>query len=325
MSYFILIVTAILTCLPEPGPVGDVQPRVQANDVAQQTTICDLKKDPAAFNHKLVKLTGFVSHGFEDFAVYDPECSDWPQIWVEYGGTQGSNTMYCCGRPAKETRPSDVSVENIKIPLVNDEQFQRFNQMLEKEYDSTMRATIIGRYFSGSQEKYPNGKVGWSGYGHMGCCSLLVIQQVVSIDPHDRADLDYRSSPDQPDIDKVGCGYKILSNDWRFSQALSLQREAESGERAWAFDDPAKVAREVIAKEIGNTDAAIVDLKTNRAAHGRFVYTWKPARTKTTYMVVVSRPYTLSFYAKNPQRVSWIPIAAYKAGCDGNNSVQRIK
>lgn len=203
--------------------------------------------------------------------------------------------------------------------------FSKFNKIIEKEYDSTTHATVIGLFFSGEQTKYPNGRVDWSGYGHMGCCSLLVIQQVVSVDSHERTDLDYRSSPDQPDTNKVGCGYNILSRDWRFSQALSLQRKAESGERAWAFDDPARVAREVIAEQAGDGVASIVSLKTTRSAQGRVVYTWKPPKTKTTFMVVVSRPYTLSFYATDPKKVSWIPIAAYKAGCDGDNSVPRIK
>jgi hypothetical protein len=322
MSYFTLIVTLVAACILQTNSGGSGALVTTADDVAQQVTVCALKKDPAAFNHKLVKLTGFVSHGFEDFGVYDPQCADWPQIWLEYGGSKGSDTMYCCGISPKESRPSDVSVEGIEIPLVNDDQFQRFNQTIEKEYDSTTRVTIIGRFFSGKLVTYPSGRAHWSGYRHMGCCSLLAIQQVLSVEAHDRKDLDYRSSADQPDIDKVGCGYNILSDDWRFTQALSLQRQAESGERAWAFDDPARVAREVIARESGNSEAAIVDLKTSRTAQGRFVYTWKPKRTKTTFMVVVSRPYTLSFYAKNSQRVSWIPIAAYKAGCDRENEIE---
>jgi hypothetical protein len=32
-------------------------------------------------------------------------------------------------------------------------------------------------------------------------------------------------------------------------------------------------------------------------------------------MVVVSRPYMLSFYAKNPKRVAWVLIGAYKMSC----------
>src|SRR5580704_11993161 len=50
------------SALPEPMP----EP--------QQVTICELTKDPAAYNQKLIEVTGFVSHGFEDFTFLDPSC-----------------------------------------------------------------------------------------------------------------------------------------------------------------------------------------------------------------------------------------------------------
>ena len=37
-------------------------------------TVCQLKSDPPAYNHKLVEVTGFVSHDFEDFTLFDPTC-----------------------------------------------------------------------------------------------------------------------------------------------------------------------------------------------------------------------------------------------------------
>jgi hypothetical protein len=42
-------------------------------------------------------------------------------------------------------------------------------------------------------------------------------------------------------------------------------------------------------------------------------------------MVVVSRPFLLSFYAKDPKRVAWVVIAAYDSSCGTTNSVTRIK
>ncbi|MDP9339082.1 MAG: hypothetical protein M3P45_09460, partial [Acidobacteriota bacterium] len=32
-------------------------------------TYCDLAKDPKIYNHALVRLTAFVTHGFEDFSL----------------------------------------------------------------------------------------------------------------------------------------------------------------------------------------------------------------------------------------------------------------
>ena len=45
-----------------------------------KVSVCELKRDPLAFNHKLVEVTGFISHGFEDFTLFDPECSEWPGV-----------------------------------------------------------------------------------------------------------------------------------------------------------------------------------------------------------------------------------------------------
>jgi hypothetical protein len=45
----------------------------------------------------------------------------------------------------------------------------------------TVEATLTGRYFSGDKLELPNGEVAWQGYGHLGIASLLVIQQVISV------------------------------------------------------------------------------------------------------------------------------------------------
>lgn len=172
-------------------------------------TLCQLRNDPAAYNHKLIEVTGFISHGFEDFTLFDPSCSSWPNIWLEYGGTAASGTMYCCGVTAARSRPKQLVVENLTIPLVDDEYFRQFDKLIQRSPDSVVHATIVGRFLAGEQIKYAKG-VSWSGYGHLGCCSLFVIQQVIAVDPQVRNDLDYGASPDQPDLKKVGCGYKIL-------------------------------------------------------------------------------------------------------------------
>src|SRR5205085_4356783 len=120
-----------------------------------KVTLCQLKNDRAAYNHKLVELTGFVSHGFEDFTLFDPSCSSWLDVWLEYGGTQASGTMYCCGVSADRSRPKTLVVENISIPLTVDNQFREFDGMLQRSPDTTLHATIIGRFLSGRQVKYP--------------------------------------------------------------------------------------------------------------------------------------------------------------------------
>jgi hypothetical protein len=146
-----------------------------------KVTVCDLKKDSAAYNHKLVQVTGAVSHGFENFTLLDSACPGWPGVWVEYGGQLNSGTMYCCGVSAARKRTKPLIIEGISLSLVTDQQFHKLDQVVQRRSGSTARATLIGRFFAGKK-----GAVGldeWGGFGHMGCCSLFVIQRVVSVEP----------------------------------------------------------------------------------------------------------------------------------------------
>src|SRR5436305_14399064 len=70
---------------------------LRCGPAATDVTLCDLLKDPGRYNHRLVQVTGFVSHGFEDFTLFDPRCpSEEASIWLECGGTVASGTFYCC-------------------------------------------------------------------------------------------------------------------------------------------------------------------------------------------------------------------------------------
>ena len=71
-------------------------------------------------------------------------------------------------------------------------------------------------------------------------------------------------------------------------------------------------------------DENSIKLKLKRRAPGRFVYEWRPKKEGNYYIVVITRPYVLSFYAKNANRVTWVVRAAYEAGCDYNMRDRRI-
>jgi hypothetical protein len=283
---------AIATCEETPQPV----------------TVCELKSDPAAYNHKLVEITGFISHGFEDFTLFDPTCPSWPGVWLEYGGK----------------RSREPKVEDIPIPLADNEQFRQFDKLINPPFrsgahGSVVHATLSGRFFSGRQMKYPKGTF-WGGYGHLGCCTLLAIQGVKSVDPQNRNDVDYGEVYDQPDIVRAGCGFRVLTP----IDPLKAQQQADLDPHDWIFDDPERVASEALAR-FANVETSSVALKEKRKWQGRHVYEWKPVGKADTYMVVVSRPYELSFYARDPKRVAWVVAAAYVSSCGKKNSVTRIK
>jgi hypothetical protein len=158
----------------------------------------------------------------------------------------------------------------------------------------------------------------------MGCCSLLAIQQIKSVSPQDRDDLDYGASPDQPNIGRKRCGYSFLTPIEPAEDLIKAQQQADRGDRDWVFDDPLRVATDALVQVAHIDVPSISRLKQSRKAQGRFVYEWRPNKAET-YMVVVSRPYWLAYYARDPQRVAWVVTAAYLSSCGEKNSVTRIK
>jgi hypothetical protein len=277
----------------------------------EKISVCQLKANPANFNHKQVQVNSFISHGFEDFTLLDPSCGSWPDIWLEYGGKAASGTVYCCGGAGERSRPKEIKVENISVPLLEDDNFRKLDGLLQPQGRYAIAyATFIGRFFSGREISYPKGKY-WGGYGHMGCCSLLVIQQVLAVDPHDRDDLDYESYVDQPDVDKLNCGgYRDLTGILLYQDMLTAQVNAEGGKEFWAFDDPQRVATDGLAKLL-KVDRTAITVKESRKSQGKIIYEWHP-KGQNRYMVVITRPYWLSFYSHSQGKVAWVLAAAYE-------------
>lgn len=310
-AIFLLIFLSVSCITTESQSVQKIDSKVEPEKV----TLCQLKTDPATYNHKLVEVSAFVSKGFENFALFDPECSSsGSSVWLEYGGTAASGTIYCCGVTAERSRPKQLVVEDIPIILVEDEPFRTFSKLVQRPPDSTARATIIGRFFSGEKVETKKG-VRWAGYGHFGCCSLLAIQQITSVNLQEQSDLDYRASADQPDS-KVGCGYKFLKVSETEKDFIQVQQKAEIAPSQSNFNSPQQVAASTLAQLLNVNEKLIAEgLKQKRKAQGRFVYTWKPPTKDENYMVVVSRPYWLSFYAKDSKKTTWVVIAAYEISC----------
>jgi hypothetical protein len=137
----------------------------------------------------------------------------------------------------------------------------------------------------------------------------------VSVDPQTRTDVDYRTAPDQPTVSKDGCGVKIVL-EGASGGKIAAQRQAEAGPRAWSFDDPIRVASDALIGLLKLDPGTAITMAQARKSPGRISYEWKPAGKKDSYTVVVNRPYWLSFYAKDPQKVAWVVMAAYESSCE---------
>jgi hypothetical protein len=286
------------------------------------TSICQLKKDPPAWNHKLVEVTGFVTHASHDFTVFDPACPSFPAIWLEYGGTINSGTVNCCKTINDRRRSQELVVDDIPIPLTVNQQFEGFDKAIQPplrtgQSGAVEHATLIGRFFAGQQMQDPDNGHYWGGYGYLGCCSMLAIQEVKDADTHWRDDLDYGESNEKLDFPQPGCTLRTLLPAEQNTALMQFQRDADSGTRDWAFSDPARVADDALSHATKVSTAVLADIKLTHDAPGRKTYQWRSAANSKTYMAVVSRPYWLSFYAHDPQRVAWVAVIGYEATCGG--------
>ena len=285
-------------------PAAQSDPRVlQSAEQPSTIRFCELAKNPAEFNKRLIRLTAFITHGFENFQLTDPSCPALAyefSVWVMYGGTAESGTMYCCpGEAGRKSRPKDLTVEGTELPLVRDSVFDQFTALLQKERDTTVHATVVGRFFSGNKQSF-GGPTFWGGYGHMGCCSLFVIQRIEEFQAHSRQDVDYTSEAGW--YEDPGCQhyerYVTLKNDAR--EAIEEQRQADAGARSWAYTDPRRVAVESL-KPFYKDEVPVLQIA--KQTPGRVLFRW--TKGKRVVVVVVIRPYWLSFYSKTDAPV-WV-------------------
>jgi hypothetical protein len=288
-----------------------------------KATVCQLRNEPPKFNHQLVEITGFVTHASHNFTVFDPTCPSWPAIWLEYGGTINSGTVNCCKTMSDRQRPRDLVIDNITIPLKVDQQFQDFDKAIQPpfrtgQYGAVEHATLVGRFFAG--QRMDDAEHSWGGYGYLGCCSMIVIQEVKDADPQAHPELDYGESNDHLNFSQPGCALRMLLPEEQDAALMQAQKDADTGTRDWAFSDPARVASDVLTRTAHIHHDAVADMKLTQDSPARKTYESKGAQNSKSYTVVVSHPYWLSFYARDPHRVAWVASVAFETTCGGEIS-----
>jgi hypothetical protein len=132
---------------------------------------------------------------------------------------------------------------------------------------------------------------------------------MLAAEPQDRSDLDYRIvfSPEPPRLEE-GCGYRNLEDD-NLAGMIETQKRADDNGPDWIFNDPQRVATEELAILL-KIQADSITMRVTATEQGRVVYEWTDK-----YRVVVSRPYMLTFYARDPMKIAWVVAAAYESGC----------
>jgi hypothetical protein len=286
-----------------------------------KVTACQLKKDPPSYNHKLVEITGFVTHASRNFTIYDPNCPSFPAIWLEYGGTINSGTVNCCKTMADRRRSQELVIDGVPVPLTVNQHFEDFDKAIQPplrpgQSGAVEHATLIGTFFAGQQMQDPDNGHYWGGFGYMGCCSMLAIQEVKDPDSEWHPDLDYGESNEKLDF-PPGCDLRPLLPAEQDAAWMQAQHDADSESRDWVFTDPARVASDALSHATHISNDRLAQIKLTHDTPARKTYEWTAAGDSKSYMAIVSRPYWLSFYAHDSKRVAWVAVMAYEASCTG--------
>lgn len=98
------------------------------------TTVCDVVKEPAAFDNKLVRLTATLAGNFEISSVRDPTDKDCNSIWFTYAGSGPSAYVSLSTGEPKKPRPS--------VQLIKDKNFQEFQKYVDAKMHPRERDSL---------------------------------------------------------------------------------------------------------------------------------------------------------------------------------------
>jgi len=176
---------------------------VCAQQVPTKVDVCELAGNPKAFDGRAVEVRGALDVDFEDFTLAHPGCAEEQQIWLAFGGDV-PGVVPSTVNDNFRTAGVDLRVNGISYAVKKDESFRRLYALIaarrgdKPEYRAT--ATLTGTFLAGEESKSAStGHTYFRGYGHLGCCSLLVITQVSEVESTPPANLDLRGVALGPD------------------------------------------------------------------------------------------------------------------------------
>jgi hypothetical protein len=148
---------------------------------------CDLLKNPKAYDGKRIEIRGKISLDMEDFTIYDPSCNTWPGLWLMFGGDVSTPTKSTMNDNDRQPG-QNIKVNGIEYELVKDANEKEFLKALTarqaKKPVYRVTATLVGTFLAGrsKEESKAKGTPDFPGYGHMGCCHLFIIRQVLEFE-----------------------------------------------------------------------------------------------------------------------------------------------
>jgi hypothetical protein len=180
--------------------------RAQTQPQVMDTTVCDVVKNPAPFDGKMLRIKGTVVAGFDEFAIKDaadPNCG-FPvnAIWLAYPpGTKGKAGPAAMVQlqPAKNFAGQYTAPTRAAVTLDKSKDFKQFDSLLAQTHQKApdlclgctryeVTATLVGRLDTVADttvKRDAAGKiVGFGGFGNMNAYpARLVLQSVSEVTP----------------------------------------------------------------------------------------------------------------------------------------------
>jgi hypothetical protein len=180
-----------------------------------ETTVCEIMKNPSAFNNKLVRVRGHVEVSFEYSFLEDDVCSD--ALWFAIADGSGPPGLVAIvngeGKPGGKNSKG-VAVKPVLVRLIRDANFEKFQHYMTVKAEEKpclnspleptpvdcavdrVTATFTGRIDSVSKQlheahlKRPEHNDG-KGFGHMGMFDAQIVvgivEEVSAVDSFGRA------------------------------------------------------------------------------------------------------------------------------------------
>lgn len=257
-------------------------------EAAERVSVCALQEEARQWEGRSVEVEWFVSRGFEDSGLFDPGCEGGEPVWVECGGA-----------------------------VERDAVFRRFDELLQTKPDRVVHARMAGRFFAANSEGATR-----AGYGHMGCCSLFVIERVVAVGEQARNEIDYRASVDAPEGVSSYGDLMVRGRRWDW---LRWQQEAELAGNEWRLMDARRVAVEVLAERLNLAPEEVRGVREIEKRGAQIWFGWRDRVRRKRYAVVVSKPYFVAYSASDPRKAAWVVRAlwetdAQRPSADGDSA-----
>jgi hypothetical protein len=196
---------------------------------AVDATVCEILKNPQAFNGKIVRVKGSIGAGFDQFVVKGAGCSQQVNgIWLSYPeGTKAKSGPWAVLQlqPAKNFGGTVATVERTPVQLDKSKDFKQFDTLLAAPYKGSGMCLGCGRYavsatLVGRLDGIPTGLkrdsagkiVGISGFGNLNAFSArLVLESVSDVTSQE---IDYSKNHVEASVDSSsvsGAGAKLAS------------------------------------------------------------------------------------------------------------------